>query len=238
MTRGRIAGGPFKGMEFVPHAVWGSSAPMLAGTYEAEIEAAIENLIARRPSRVLDIGAAEGYYAVGLALRLPEATVYAYDIDPDARRLCTEVAARNGVGERVAVQGFCSHSDLRRLAGYGCIMVVDCEGCEAQLLDPVRVPELASTAMLVELHDFIDHTISSRLVERFSQSHRVELFDATTRNGTQVTALASMKRRNRHDAVDERRPREPYAMQWLLLTPLDDDAMGEMPAGPVDGSGT
>src|SRR5687767_10258536 len=52
-TQGRVAGGPFEGLEFVPHAVWGSCAPMLAGTYEAEVESAIERLIARRPARVL-----------------------------------------------------------------------------------------------------------------------------------------------------------------------------------------
>jgi precorrin-6B methylase 2 len=183
-------------MEFVAHAVWGSCAPMLAGTYEAELESAIERLIARRPSRVVDVGAAEGYYAVGLARRLPEAMVYAYDVDADARRTCTEVATKNGVGARVRVLDRCSHSELRRLAGRDCIMVVDCEGCEAELLDPTCVPELTSTAMLVELHDFVDHTISSRVVERFSRSHRVELFDATVRDGTRVPALASMNRRN------------------------------------------
>ena len=58
-------------MKFVEHAVWGSSAPLLAGCYEAEIQPAVESLIDSRPDRVVDIGAAEGYYTVGLALRIP-----------------------------------------------------------------------------------------------------------------------------------------------------------------------
>jgi methylase of polypeptide subunit release factors len=52
---------------------------------------------------VIDIGAAEGYYAIGFARRLPAARVIASDLDPVARLLCWLLARRNGVGDRVSV---------------------------------------------------------------------------------------------------------------------------------------
>jgi hypothetical protein len=218
-TDGRVAGGPFKGMKFVEHAVWGSAAPFLAGTYEAEIQPAIEALIESRADRVIDVGAAEGYYAVGLALRLANSTVYAFDIDHNARSACAEVAERNRVAKRVIVRGECTHSDLVRLSGPGCAMVVDCEGFERELLDPVLVPNLASTLILVELHDFIDATISGVIHHRFASTHDIQRFGATQRNPASAPAIWGLPFEIQQEAVDEMRPTTPGPMEWMFMTP-------------------
>jgi hypothetical protein len=218
-TQGRVADGPFKGLEFVEHAVWGSAAPFLAGCYEAEIWSAVEAIIASKPDRVVDVGAAEGYYAVGLAVRIPTATVYAYDIDPEARRVCGEVAILNGTSDRVVVRGECNSSDLAELAGPGCAMVIDCEGYEKDLFDPAAVPGLVSTLILVELHDFVDPTISKLISERFAPSHRIEVFRATERDPSLVAAVAVLSAEDQQVAVSEHRPTDPYPMEWMLLTP-------------------
>jgi hypothetical protein len=39
----------------------------------------------------------EGYYAVGFALRMPDAIVYAFDIDPTAQHYCANLAKLNCV---------------------------------------------------------------------------------------------------------------------------------------------
>ena len=76
-----VRGGPFDGMQFTTDCRWPGFPTYLTGNYEAELHEALEEFIATRPDVVVDVGCAEGYYAVGLALRLPEAHVYAYDID-------------------------------------------------------------------------------------------------------------------------------------------------------------
>src|SRR5438876_11547620 len=63
-----VSNGSFRGMAYVPEAVGSSLLPKLIGSYEQEITPAIEEMVAKRPPRIIDIGAAEGYYAVGLAL--------------------------------------------------------------------------------------------------------------------------------------------------------------------------
>jgi hypothetical protein len=140
-TRGMIASGPFAGMEFVVKGSWGNVGPMLVGCYEREIHRAVEAAISRSPRTVVVVGAAEGYYAVGLARRLPSANVVAVDIDPLARVICAEVAIRNGVEGRVEIREACHWNDLEALAGPITLVICDSEGFEVELLDPARVPD-------------------------------------------------------------------------------------------------
>jgi hypothetical protein len=218
-TRGEVADGPFKGMDFVKHAVWGTAAPLQAGCYEAEVRSAVEAIIESRPDRVVNVGAAEGYYAVGLALRLPTAVVYAYDIDPEACSVCCEVAKHNGVEDRVIVRGECTPGELVNLVGTDCALVVDCEGFEKELLDPKSVPGLASTMILVELHDFMDPSISTLIAERFRPSHEIEVFRATERDPETVPAVAELPLRTQKQVISEGRPTDPHPMEWMFLTP-------------------
>lgn len=66
--------GPFAGLRYPSHDAVGSSLwPKLLGSYEAELAPTFEALCATPYRTVVDVGAAEGYYAVGLGLRLGEA---------------------------------------------------------------------------------------------------------------------------------------------------------------------
>jgi hypothetical protein len=56
----------------------------------------VETAITRRYDRVINVGCAEGYYAVGFATRMPETDVIAFDIDPIARRQTRHLAAMAG----------------------------------------------------------------------------------------------------------------------------------------------
>ena len=97
-------GGPFQGMRFGSRAAEGCYLPKLLGCYEHELHPIIARLPRRGYRRVVNIGCAEGYYAVGLARLLPTATVLAFDSTAGARKLCAELAALNGVAERIAIE--------------------------------------------------------------------------------------------------------------------------------------
>ena len=67
-TRGRIVlSGPFAGMKYVNQSVGSMWFPKVLGTYELELASIIRGFCLARPPSVVDIGAAEGYYAVGVA---------------------------------------------------------------------------------------------------------------------------------------------------------------------------
>src|SRR4051812_47184783 len=100
-----VVGGPFAGMAYIDHATEGALVPRLFGTYESELHPHFAAILAQGLDCVIDVGCAEGYYAVGLARIAPEVTVYAHDIDPRAQAECAALAARNGVADRVIVGG-------------------------------------------------------------------------------------------------------------------------------------
>ena len=95
----------------------------------------------------------------------------------------------------------------------------NCEGFERELLDPESVPGLASTMILVELHDFIDPSISTLIADRFRPSHDIELFRATERDPDTVPAVAELPLRTQKRVISEGRPTDPHPMEWMFLTP-------------------
>jgi hypothetical protein len=167
--------GPFKGMRYSP--AWASNRfEKVLGAYEAELHPVLEDICRRPYTEVINVGCAEGYYAVGLARRLSAAIVYAYDIKPEMLRNLAENARLNGVGDRVVPGGFCTPETMGQLPLRGRTLVVsDCEGYEMELLDPVRAPMLRRADVLVELHDFKNRAISRTILERFAPTHDIQV---------------------------------------------------------------
>jgi hypothetical protein len=173
-TGGKIATGPFQGMQFVARATEGSLAPKMLGTYEHELQAIIETIVAAGYDTVVNIGAAEGYYAVGLALRMPRAQIYAYDTDANARAACRQVAALNGVAERIEIGDLFQPLYFSRFEGQKTVVVCDIEGHERSLLDPAVSPPLAKFDLLVECHDNVTPGLADEMTARFAATHQVQ----------------------------------------------------------------
>jgi hypothetical protein len=170
-----ILGGPFAGMAYVEQATEGALVPRLLGTYESELHPHLAAFAARGLDCVIDVGSAEGYYAVGLARLMPGVTVHAHDIDEKARLACAELAARNGVAERVIVGGEFKPADFAAFAGRRVLVMVDAEGAEVDILEPV--PALAAMNVIVETHDLYRPGALATLTERFSPTHDIVRVD-------------------------------------------------------------
>src|SRR5262249_676672 len=126
--------------------------------------------------QIIDVGCAEGYYAVGLALRIPSAVIYAFDTDQGALTLCERMARLNGVESRLITRSFCSPHPLPSipLTGRG-LIICDCEGYEKELFGPETPRRLEGCDLLIEIHDFVDINISSVLRNRFEPTHDIEV---------------------------------------------------------------
>lgn len=168
-----VQAGPFAGLVLGPHATEGGHAPRLLGCYEHELHAEVERLVARGFATVLNIGCAEGYYALGLARRMPQARVFAYDADPGAQALCRSLAEANGVAGRVTIGGLFRGEDFARFAETDTLLVLDIEGGEDALLDPAAFPALRAMTVLVECHQAPGIDMAARIAARFAGSHRV-----------------------------------------------------------------
>jgi hypothetical protein len=188
----------------------------LVGSYECELYPVFAEWVAARPVHVIDIGCAEGFYAVGLARAITGATVHAFDIDELARRRCAQLARVNGVEDRVRIGGELRPEELGELPADGVVVLSDCEGAELDLLDPARAPRLLGWGMLVEVHDFVDPSISAVLTERFSDTHEIEFIAGRERVSGALPELGFLSATQRSALLSERRP---GAMRWAVMRP-------------------
>lgn len=172
---GRVPSGPFVGMAYDGSCCEGWYLPRILGCYEQELHADIEKLAQRPYDCVLNIGCAEGFYAVGLALRLPSAVVHARDVNPYAQEACRRLAAANGVAERVTIGGLFQGADFANFADKRTLLVCDIEGAEEALLDPVAYPALAAMDVLVELHDCYRPGLSEKIQAHFAATHDLRI---------------------------------------------------------------
>lgn len=210
-----VIDGPFAGMAYPrPIAPWSRDlGAKLIGSYEAGIQEVIERVIATEPTSVVDVGSAEGYYAVGFALRLPTARVVAVDIDPIARLLCRGLSDRNGVGERVVTRDRADLTD--GVLGERSLVFLDCEGAEYDLGDPVAFPALSTATVVVELHEFFHRDVLDVLSDRFAATHDIEVH-AERSAPAAVERLSDWPDRDVGNLLNERRP-EP--MRWAVFFP-------------------
>lgn len=221
-TGQRVVSGPFKGMRYVDRSVGSTYVPKLLGIYERELAAVVEEIIASKPSLIVDVGAAEGYYAVGLASRLPNTRMIAFEMTADGRAAIGEMAAANEVTDRVIVLGTCEPEGLDAvIAGTsGTVVIMDVEGYEDVLLDPVKVPALASATFLLELHEFAVPGIGETIARRFEKTHDLQHIWAEGRSRADFpwrTAVTSLLPASYIDgAVSEMRPER---MSWYYATP-------------------
>lgn len=212
----RVMQGPFAGMEYVTAATEGALTPRLIGTYESELHPYLADFAAKPLDCVIDVGCAEGYYAVGLARLMPEVTVHAFDIQEQARAACADLAARNGVadrvviGERFAPDGFEAFGDRR------CLVMVDIEGAEDDLLRPDLSPALAGMDLIVETHDVYRAGVRQRLIERFTPTHDIVCLFPQAKTLPLPDFLREAGHLDQLLAVWEFRLR---ATPWLVMTP-------------------
>ena len=223
-TGRRVISGPFEGMRYIDHSIGSAYIPKLLGIYERELHQIVEAIVGASPSLIVDVGAAEGYYAVGLARRIPGACVVAFEMSPDGRDALAEMASLNRVTGQVSVLGACETPEELSgiLAGKGpAVVIMDVEGYENALLDPTKIPELEACTILLELHEFAVPGITDTIRRRFEDTHELELIWAEDRSSVDFPWRTPISRllpgRYTANAASEWRP---PGMAWYFMRPL------------------
>lgn len=213
-TNGVVQAGPFKGMQMYPDKSWKETnhAAELLGFFEQELHEDIEHEIARleaMPSPcVVNVGCAEGYYAVGMGRRLLNAKVYVIEPDEKSLYIAKKNAENNGVSLVVApIEEAFECPDL---------VLMDCEGAETEYLDPVKYPGLRNATVIVELHQLPGKSDVLDAVKTKMATHGGKLVFEGARNPNASPLLWAKNSLDRWLVVCESRP---CVMAWAVLKP-------------------
>lgn len=188
------------------------AAPRLIGCYEQCLHPVIQYTNTVKYERIVDIGCAEGYYAVGLARLHPEAIVYAFETDHRELRLCREMAAINHAGN-IVFQHFCDAASLLDLvAARRCLIVCDCEGFEEHLFTKATGAAMPNADFIIELHEEASAGLTERVCAAFSD-RRYEVIRYSTSKPDVLPSLAETLGSSLAEmCVSEHRSAE---QQWL-----------------------
>ncbi len=226
--RSTVPQGPFAGMNYIRASVGSVIWPKLFGTYELELNPGVEQLVRWQPDVIVNAGAAEGYFAVGMAFRCPQARIEAFELMAVGRQLVAKLATKNQVLDRVGIHEGLDPEQLRRFLEPATrpAIVLDVEGYELELLRPEINPVLTRSFILLENHVVDGQSTTDEIRRRFTATHRIH----------EVPILP----RGQHHL--------PARVRWMAtlgfwpgLTALLDEGRGDSPPWfvmePIDGGG-
>jgi hypothetical protein len=167
----------------------------------------------------VDVGAADGYYAVGFAVVSPRTVVHAFEVDPVARRVLRKLARLNRASDRVVLHGPANPRRLAAIDLRDAFVLCDIEGAELDVLTGDALPALAGATVLVEVHPIDPASPAAGdtgppLRERFEPTHTVRAIEPEGRDAGAYPELAALGAGA--DALDEARFGRT---SWLLFEP-------------------
>lgn len=205
-----VLDGPFRGMRYPRRSLLDRDGiSLLFGTYELELKPVIEEVALKKYDRIIDIGSAEGYYAVGLALRT-KTPIFAFDCEPRERRYLRQMAQLNGVTDIVRTGSWCNLEILSKLvSSRRCLVISDCEGFEFELFNDESVAFLERSDLIIEFHEFgAEVKLRNELSKRFQATHSERIITFSPENRGE-----NVPEKWRKFARESRNPEQ----QWLYL---------------------
>ncbi|MDS0857791.1 FkbM family methyltransferase [Burkholderia pseudomultivorans] len=131
----------------------------LLGTYEIGV-CAILDAIASPQKVLVDLGAADGIFGIGLVATGRFARSLCFEMDESRRHAIAGRAAELGLAEKVAVYGKADRELPAILDAHGSdpaarVVLCDIEGAEFELFDDALLEKLSAGHVIIEIHDFL-----------------------------------------------------------------------------------
>jgi hypothetical protein len=210
----RVLSGPFEGLVLSASTKSEQIGPYLLGVYESELVPAWGVILRGHFDQIIDIGAKFGYYAFGLARRLPASRVVAFDTDRWAREVMRLMARDNGVSN-VEIRAYCSPEWLDENLAEGALVLSDCEGFEGKLFCSIPISNLPSATLIIETHECLTRGVLECVRERLGGSHFITEIASCSHCRESPVDLGFFDERERSLALQEVRPQQV----WLLGVP-------------------
>lgn len=190
--------GPFEGMLLPEYMKKRHSGKYILGTYEKELHNYIYKFTNFKYDRIFNIGSSFGYYAIGFAMIMEGSTIYAYDLDPWARKLTKETARKNKC-KNVKVKGRCTPSSLSKNLLSRSLIFSDCEGYEYELVSGLPKEEFEKSDAIIEFHKEKSDVSVEKMIKNIEETHIVERVQPDGRNGVENWGKKYIKERRGGD---------------------------------------
>jgi precorrin-6B methylase 2 len=222
--KGIIQYGAFQGMKLSKETWWGKSdlGSQCLGLYEKEILDFIKNITTHQYENFIDIGAADGYYGIGMLLAKKCKQSICFEISKEGRKTIQKNSIANGVAENIYIQSEASTQSIAAISDAvfkNSLIMIDIEGSEFDLLNEKIFEKFSNSTILIEIHNWVDNFEEkyTALLRNSFIHHIVEVIKRVERPTLHLEELRDFTDDNRLLLISERRP---CVMRFLKLTPL------------------
>ncbi len=219
---GSVRYGPFADLKLCDDNWWGCSdlGSQCLGLYEKEIL----DLIARRGgafSTFVDIGAADGYYAVGMLQSGLVSQAVCFEKSQKGRATIEKNWNLNGAPGQLDIFAEATAQSIQNLSDdllSRALILIDIEGAEFDLLRPAVLEKLRFCEFWLEIHNWVEEFPEKyqRLLHEASVFFDVSVIPRVERPTVHLDELRSFTDDNRLLLTSERRP---CLMRFLRLAP-------------------
>lgn len=215
--------GPFCGMRLSEQPWWGKSdlGSMCLGLYEKEmLNALISDQLSERTT-FIDIGAADGYYAIGLLLSKNYKKSICFELTELGRKTIDRNWNLNACPGDIEIHGDVLTDAEKVLASVDmskAVTLIDVEGAEFELLNSNLIELLSGSVVLIEIHNWVDDFLDkyTAMLKRCSKHFDIDVVKREDRSTVEFNELRSLTDDSRLLLTSEGRP---CLMRFLVLTP-------------------
>ena len=152
----QVAYGAFKGMKLSKNIYWSKNDLIthILGVYEKHVLKKIIEFSKKGNYPFIDIGASDGYFAIGMAFSKTFKKIYAFEIDERGRKSLNRNIGNNLCKDKVVVDIEANFETLKEIVdkNKSAVILIDIEGSEFDLLDNKLLRLLSNCYIVCELH--------------------------------------------------------------------------------------
>lgn len=212
--------GPFKGLQFnTINSEASANYAKLLGSYEEEIHPFIQTVLQRNYETIINIGSDNGYYAVGLATKMPAVKLVAFETNKKAWIALKSVAEQNGVAAQIEQRSLFTAAQVQEFAHQKRnLFIIDCEGAEKDIFVKNNIMGLQNADFIIELHVHLYPELETYFRDLFSSTHHINIVnsipDFLKASQSKYPEIAHLNFDLKHFITAERE----VFMQWIFLS--------------------
>ena len=215
--------GPFTGLKLTSNTWWGGNdlGSMCIGLYEKELLEFFHSDYLKDRDTFIDIGAADGYYAIGLLNSKRIKKAVCFELTSEGRDTINQNWNLNGKPGNIEIKGDVFKdfkSNVKTIDFKRTIVLIDIEGSEFLFLNTEVLKILKNAVIAIEIHNWIPDFMNTytTFIRKASQFFDIEILERQERNTLMFEELRSLTDDNRLLLTSEARP---CVMRFLILKP-------------------
>lgn len=220
---GEVKYGPFKGLQLKRDAWWGKQdlGSQCLGLYEKEILDFIDAISPGQFSTFIDVGAADGYYAIGMLTATKTPKTICFEKSEKGRHVIRSNWERNGSVGDLRILGEANSSCFSELSESdldGALVLIDIEGFEFELLTDSSLQALKTCTIIIEIHNWVDDFLQKyeKFLSDANKYFEFNTLQRVERSTSDFEELRDLSDDSRLLLTSEGRP---CLMRFIQLTP-------------------